>query len=96
MTWIFTNVGMDDPGQLAVDLLFGDMVYMMSALLDPSLCLFWLEQDVLTPDEVKSEVKEMIIGRYKYTLFPNTLLSHYASLRSIKSYLGLLIIDSVT
>lgn len=64
---------MDDPAQLAVDLPFGDMVYMMSALLDPSFCLFWLEQDVLASDEVKSELKEMIIGRCKYTLFPNTL-----------------------
>ncbi|KAI4801866.1 hypothetical protein KUCAC02_019734, partial [Chaenocephalus aceratus] len=36
-------------------------VYMMSALLDPSFCFFWLEQDVLAPDEVKSEVKEMIM-----------------------------------
>ncbi|CAL8333247.1 unnamed protein product [Merluccius merluccius] len=34
---------------------------MMSALLDPSFCFYWLEQDVLAPDEVKSEVKEMII-----------------------------------
>ncbi|KAL7390742.1 hypothetical protein ABVT39_026702 [Epinephelus coioides] len=58
---IFANVRMDDSVQPAGDLPFGDMVYMMSALLDPSFCFFWLEQDVLAPDEVKSEVKEMII-----------------------------------
>ncbi|XP_028430785.1 uncharacterized protein lrrc38b isoform X2 [Perca flavescens] len=38
----------------AVDLPFGDIVYMMSTLLNPSFCLFWLEQDVQVPDEVKS------------------------------------------
>ena len=32
---IFTNVRMDDSAQLAAELPFGDMVYMMSALLDP-------------------------------------------------------------
>ncbi|KAJ4932943.1 hypothetical protein JOQ06_029781 [Pogonophryne albipinna] len=60
---IFANVRMDDSdsAQPAGDLPFGDMVYMMSALLDPSFCFFWLEQDVLAPDEVKSEVKEMIM-----------------------------------
>lgn len=57
---IFVNVRTDDSAQLAVDLPFGDMVY-MSALLDPSFCLFWLEQDVLAPDGVKEMVKEMII-----------------------------------
>lgn len=60
---IFANVRMDDSAQPAGDLPFGDMVYMMSALVDSSFCFFWLEQDVLAPDEVKSEVKEMIIGR---------------------------------
>ncbi|XP_039652474.1 uncharacterized protein LOC120556812 [Perca fluviatilis] len=45
----------------AVELPFGDIVYLMSTLLDPSFCLFWLEQDVQAPDEVKSEVKEMMI-----------------------------------
>lgn len=60
---IFANVRMDDSAQPAGELPFGDVVYMKSALLDPSFCFFWLEQDVLTPDEVKSEVKEMIIGR---------------------------------
>lgn len=61
---MFVNVRMDDSSDLAVDLPFGDTVYMMSALLDPSFCFFWLEQDVQGPDEVKSEVKEIIIGRY--------------------------------
>lgn len=60
---IFPNVRMDDSAQPAGDLPFGDIVYMMFALLDPSICFFWLEQDVLAPDEVNSEVKEMIIGR---------------------------------
>lgn len=60
---MFANVRMDETAQPSVELPFGDMVYMLSALLDPSFCLFWLEQDVLTPDEVKSEVKEMMIGR---------------------------------
>lgn len=46
---------------------------MMSALLDLLFCLFWLEQDVLAPDEVKSKVEEMIIGGYKFTPFPSTL-----------------------
>ncbi|CAK6983223.1 uncharacterized protein LOC122145016 [Scomber scombrus] len=58
---IFVNVKMDSSHDPAVHLPFGDIVYMMSALLDPSFCLFWLEQDVEAPDEVKSEVKEMII-----------------------------------
>ncbi|KAF1392190.1 hypothetical protein PFLUV_G00049990 [Perca fluviatilis] len=58
---IFVSVKMDDSSDVAVDLPFEDIVYMMSALLDPSFCLFWLEQDVQAPDEVKSEVKEMII-----------------------------------
>ncbi|KAL7383777.1 hypothetical protein ABVT39_017213 [Epinephelus coioides] len=58
---IFANVRMDDSAQPARDLPFGDVVYMMSALLDPSFCFFWVEQDVLALDEVKSEVKEMII-----------------------------------
>jgi len=53
----------DETAQHPVELPFGDMVYMLSALLDPSFCLFWLEQDVLTSDKVKSEVKEMMIGR---------------------------------
>lgn len=60
---MFANVRMDETAQPSVELPFGDMVYMLSALLDPSFCLFWLEQDVLTPDEVKSKVKEMMIGR---------------------------------
>ncbi len=63
---IFVNVRMDNSHEPAVHLPFGDTVYMMSALLDPSFCLFWLEQDVQAPDEVKSEVKEMIIGRYTH------------------------------
>ncbi|KAK0151186.1 Zinc finger BED domain-containing protein 4 [Merluccius polli] len=58
---IFANVRMDASAQPAGELPFGDMVYMMSALIDPSFCFYWLEQDVLAPDEVKSEVKEMII-----------------------------------
>ncbi|KAK0151144.1 putative AC transposase [Merluccius polli] len=58
---IFVNVRMDDSSEAAADLPFGDVVYMMSAFLDPSFCLFWLEQDVQVPDEVKSEVKEMMI-----------------------------------
>lgn len=61
---MFVNVRMDDSSDLAVDLPFGDTVYMMSALLDPSFCFFWLEQDVHGSDEVKNEVKEMITGRY--------------------------------
>lgn len=68
MTWL----------NLLAELPFGDMVYIMYALLDPSFCLFWLDQDVTAPVEVKSQVKEMIIGRYKYILFPNTVTSHYA------------------
>ncbi|XP_041841957.1 uncharacterized protein LOC121640312 [Melanotaenia boesemani] len=58
---IFANVKMADSAQPAGDLPYGDMVYMMSAVLDPSFCFFWLEQDVLGPDDVKREVKEMII-----------------------------------
>ena len=65
---IFVNVKMDNSHELAADLPFGDTVYVMSALLDPSFCLFWLEQDVLAPDEVKSDVKEMIIGRYYFQI----------------------------
>lgn len=53
----------EETAQPPVELPFGEMVYMLSALLDPSFYLFWLEQDVLAPDEVKSEVKEMVIGR---------------------------------
>lgn len=60
---MFANVRMDEKAQPPVELQIGDMVYMLSALLDPSFCLFWLEQDVLAPDEFKSEVKEMMIGR---------------------------------
>ncbi|CAM4579000.1 unnamed protein product [Leuciscus chuanchicus] len=52
---------MDDSSE-ETDLPFGDIVYMMSALLDPSFYLFWLEKDVQAPEEVKREVKEMIIG----------------------------------
>ncbi len=64
-------VKMDNPAQLPAVLPCGDVVYMMSALLDPSFCFFWLEQDVVAPDEVKSEAKEMMItSGYKYTLFP--------------------------
>lgn len=65
---MFVNVRMDDSSDLAVDLPFGDTIYMISALLDPSFCFFWLEQDVQGSDEVKSEVKEMIIGRYIHSL----------------------------
>lgn len=61
---MFVNVRIDDSSDLAVNLPFGDTVYMMSAVLDPSFCFFWLEQDVQRSDEVKNEVKEMIIGRY--------------------------------
>ena len=53
---------MDDSSEVAAALPFGDIVCMMSALLEPSFCLFWLEQDIHAPDEVKNEVKE-IIGR---------------------------------
>ncbi|XP_013859738.1 zinc finger BED domain-containing protein 1 [Austrofundulus limnaeus] len=60
---IFVNVRMDVPAQPAEDLPFGDNLYLMSAFLDPSFCLFWLEQDVFATDEVKSEVKEILIDQ---------------------------------
>ncbi|KAL7879730.1 hypothetical protein SRHO_G00019840 [Serrasalmus rhombeus] len=60
---IFVNIRMDVPAQLAEDLPFGDNLYLMSAFLDPSFCLFWLEQDVFATDEVKNEVKEMLIDQ---------------------------------
>ena len=63
---MFVNVKMDDSSELAVDLPFGDTIYLTSALLDPSFCLFWLEQNVQGPDEVKTEVKEMIIGMHTH------------------------------
>ena len=71
---IFVSVKMDDSSDVAVDLPFEDIVYMMSALLDPSFCLFWLEQDVQAPDEVKSEVKEMIIGRCTHHFQTQTII----------------------
>ncbi|XP_073714182.1 uncharacterized protein [Misgurnus anguillicaudatus] len=58
---MFANVRMDETAQLPVELPFGDMIYLLSAVLDPSFCLFWLDHDVLAPDEVKSEVKEIMI-----------------------------------
>ena len=61
---IFVNARMDqETDKPAGELPFGDPVYMMAALLDPSFCLFWLEHDVLAPDDVKCDVKEMVIGR---------------------------------
>lgn len=56
---------MDDASEPAVDLPFGDTVY-ISALLGPSFCLFWQQQDVRAPDEVNNEVKEMIIGKFTH------------------------------
>ncbi|KAF7652456.1 hypothetical protein LDENG_00096570 [Lucifuga dentata] len=40
---------------------FGDTVYMLFALLDPSFCLFWLDHDVSAPENAKQSVKEKLI-----------------------------------
>ncbi|KAK7896570.1 hypothetical protein WMY93_021895 [Mugilogobius chulae] len=58
---IFVNVKMDHTPENTEPLPFGNAVYMMSALLDPSFCFFWLEQDVHAPDEAKNQVKQMIM-----------------------------------
>lgn len=58
---IFANVKMDTTEGNASTLPFGDSIYMISALLDPSFCFFWLEQDVHATEEVKNQVKQMIM-----------------------------------
>ncbi len=61
---VFVNVKMDHSDEAATQLPFSNKIYMLAALLDPSFCLFWLDQDVLCPDEFKDEVKNNLIGRY--------------------------------
>ncbi|KAJ8410037.1 hypothetical protein AAFF_G00210780 [Aldrovandia affinis] len=58
---VFVNVKIDHCDEQAGDIPFGHNVYMLSALLDPSFCLFWLEHDVLASEEVKLGVKESLI-----------------------------------
>ena len=63
---MFVNVRMEESDKPARELPFGDVVYMMAALLDPSYCLFWLEHDVLVPEDVKSELEEVVMGRFTF------------------------------
>lgn len=62
---------MEESDKPAGDLPFGDKVYMMAALLDPYYCLFWLEHDVPIPNDVKSDVKEMVMGKFTCDRFLN-------------------------
>lgn len=68
---MFVNVRMEESDKPAGDLPFGDKVYMMAALLDPYYCLFWLEHDVPIPNDVKSDVKEMVMGKFTCDRFLN-------------------------
>ncbi|XP_041741521.1 uncharacterized protein LOC121573526 [Coregonus clupeaformis] len=58
---VFVNVRMEHSDEQATKLPFGDNVYIMAALLDPTFCLFWLDHDVLIPHEDKAELKESLI-----------------------------------
>lgn len=68
---MFVDVRMEQSDRPAGYLPFGDKVYIMAALLEPYNCLFWLEHDVPIPDEVKSDAKEMVIGKLTFDKFLN-------------------------
>jgi len=65
---VFANVGMmpkpkQQPGQNPpVPLPFSDEIYLLSALLDPSFAMMWVQEDVLVDAGQKAQLKESLKG----------------------------------
>lgn len=61
---MFVNVGMEESAEHPGGYPFAETLYMVSALLDPNFCLFWLDHDVLAAEDVKKKVKEKLLGKH--------------------------------
>ena len=52
--------------QVSNQLPFGDPIYIISAILDPACCLFWINHDVLVKDGVEEKVKKQYSTKVLY------------------------------